>query len=158
MAIVYRNGRPYLYRSIRREGRVTSQYLGRGKDALLINALEIIQREDRENERHQERIERKQLDDLEQALDELAEQARDLASKALSAAGYHQHHRGEWRRRRVPRHREGEARRPDHGQLGGRQAHRLGRGEGRQPEDEGITQGRALRSRRRAGGAEPEPG
>ena len=42
-----------------------------------------------------------ELDDLERALDELAERARDLAREALTAAGYHQHHRGEWRKRRV---------------------------------------------------------
>ncbi len=40
MALVYRNGRPYLYRSVRRGGRVTSEYLGRGIDAQLIAALE----------------------------------------------------------------------------------------------------------------------
>ncbi len=123
MAIVYRNGRPYLYRSIRRGSRVTSQYLGRGKDALLINALEVIEREDRENERHQERIERQQLDDLEQSLDELAEQARTLAGEALSAAGYRQHHRGEWRKRRGERSGESQARRAGDGSLGEDKAH-----------------------------------
>ena len=43
------------------------------------------------------------LDDLERAIDEMAEQARDLAREALNAAGYHQHHRGEWRKRRGTR-------------------------------------------------------
>ena len=100
MAIVYRNGRPYLYQSIRRGGRVTSQYMGRGEDALLIGALRDIDREERDYGRHQEREERKEAADLDQALDELAEQARTLAREALSAAGYHQHHRGEWRKRR----------------------------------------------------------
>jgi hypothetical protein len=101
MGLVYRNGRPYLYRSIRRGGRVTSEYLARGEDAFLIHALEKDDRDKLSFDRQEARSERKQLDDLERALDELAEQARDLACDALSAAGFHQHHRGEWRKRRV---------------------------------------------------------
>jgi hypothetical protein len=119
MGLVYRNGRPYLYRSKRRGGRVTSEYLGRGEDALLIDALERIERDERDSDLRHQRSERKELDDLERALDELAGRARDLARDALTAAGYHQHKRGEWRRKRVSRHRQGEARRAGHGQLGG---------------------------------------
>jgi hypothetical protein len=100
MAIVTRNGRPYLYKSIRRGGRVTSEYLGRGEDALLIDAIETIDRDERDYERHREREERKESNELERALDELAEQARNLAGQALISAGYHQHHRGDWRKRR----------------------------------------------------------
>jgi hypothetical protein len=105
MALVYRNCRPYLYRSIRRGGRVTSQYLAGGEDAFLIDALERIERDERDSDLRHKRSERKQIDDLERALDELAERARDVAHEALSAAGYHQHHRGEWRKRRVSGHR-----------------------------------------------------
>jgi hypothetical protein len=115
MGLVYRNGRPYLYQSKRRGGRVTSEYRGSGTDALLIDALETIDRGERDEDIRQQRSERKQLDDLERALDDLAEQARDLAREALSAAGYHQHHRGDWRKRRVSRHREGDDQQPDHG-------------------------------------------
>jgi len=100
MAIVYRNGRPYLYRSTRRGGRVTSQYLGRGEDALLIDAVETMERDDKEYQRHQERSERKELADLERAIEAMAEQARFLAGEALISAGYHRHNRGEWRKRR----------------------------------------------------------
>ena len=84
----------------------------------------------------QKRSERKQLDDLERALDELAERARDLARDALSAAGYHQHHRGEWRMRRVSRHPEGDARRADNGRFRDRPNDRLGHGQGRRREDQ----------------------
>ena len=116
---------------MRRGGRVTSEYVASGMDALLIAALEA-DRPGRADDATWSRIrsERKELDDLERALDELAEQARDLARDALSAAGYHQHHRGEWRKRRVSRHREGEAQRADNGQLGGRPTGRLGGGQG----------------------------
>ena len=108
MGIVYRNGRPYLYRSKRRGGRVTSEFVASGVDALLISRLETIERDERDYKRWRERQDQKELDDLEQALDELAKQAHELAREALSAAGYHQHHRGAWRRRRVSRHHEGE--------------------------------------------------
>jgi hypothetical protein len=101
MGLVYRNGRPYLYRSVRRNGRVTSEYLAGGEDAFLIHALESDGRERQSFDRQESRSQRKEIDDLERGLDELAEQARDLARDALSAAGFHQHHRGEWRKRRV---------------------------------------------------------
>jgi hypothetical protein len=107
MSLVYRNGRAYLYRSVRRGGRVTSEYVASGIDARLIAALEADGRDWREFDREQVRAERREADDLERALDEMAERARALARDALTAAGYHQHHRGEWRKRRVQRHREG---------------------------------------------------
>ncbi len=101
MALVYRNGRPYLYRSVRRGGRVTSEYLGRGIDAQLIAALEADERDWKRFDREQALSEREQVEDLERALDELVERARDLARDALTAAGYHQYKRGEWRKQRV---------------------------------------------------------
>jgi hypothetical protein len=72
-----------------------------GLDALLISALEADEQEWKRLDREQVRKEREELDDLERALDEMAERARDLAREAMTAAGYHQHKRGEWRRRRV---------------------------------------------------------
>jgi hypothetical protein len=131
MGLIYRDGRPYLYRSVRRGGRVTSKYLAGGIDAQLIATLEDIERDDRRGDRERARAERREVDDLERALDEMAERARALAHDALTAAGYHQHDRGEWRKRRVSSHRESDNQRPDHGQLGGRSADRLGDGEGR---------------------------
>src|SRR5690348_4950568 len=107
MGLVYRNGRPYFYRSVRRGGRVTSEYVASGIDAQLIAALEADDRDNRRSDREEARAERWEADDLERALDEMAGRARALARDALTAAGYHQHHRGEWRKRRVSRNREG---------------------------------------------------
>jgi hypothetical protein len=101
MGIVYRNGRPYLYESVWEGGRVTSRYVGRGEDALLINALKTVDRDEQDYQRYEQQVERKRLIDLERGLDELARRARDLAREALTAAGYHQHHRSEWRKRRA---------------------------------------------------------
>src|SRR5262245_56131522 len=105
MSLVHRNGRPYLYRSVRRDGRVTSEYVASGIDARLTAALEADERDGREFDREQARAERREADALERALDEMADRARALARDALTAAGYHQHHRGEWRRKRVSRDR-----------------------------------------------------
>jgi hypothetical protein len=81
-----------------------------------------MERDERDADIQAKRSERRQTDDLERALDDLAKQARDLAKQArdlardaLSAAGYHQHRRGEWRNRRVSRNCEGTAHRADHG-------------------------------------------
>ena len=106
MALVYRNGRPYLYRSKRRGGRVTSEYVGSGETARLIGAMEAMEAVEREDARSLDSDERKQVDDLEKALDELVGYGRKIAHEALTAAGFHRHHRGDWRRRRVDRHRE----------------------------------------------------
>jgi len=115
VALVYRNGRPRLQRSVRRGGRVTTEYQASGEVALLIAAMEQIERDERDFERRRGQEEWKRFDDLERALDDLAEQARALARDALQRVGYHQHKRGEWRRRRAGRHHEGDPQRASDG-------------------------------------------
>jgi hypothetical protein len=85
---------------VRRGGRVTTEYGGSGQTAILIAALEAGGREEREEARQREKEERERLDDLERALIDVAARGRALAHAALTAAGYHQHNRGEWRKRR----------------------------------------------------------
>jgi hypothetical protein len=101
MALIYRNGRPYLYRSVRREGHVTSVYIGCGETALLIAAYEAIERESSDLETMIRQGVWRDLDEIDQALDQAVKRAIGLAHEALAAAGYHQHHRGDWRKRRV---------------------------------------------------------
>ena len=100
MALVHRHGRAYFYRSVRRGGRVTSEYQASGKAALLFEALDTAEKEERACRKEIHRIEQRRADDLEQALDDLAERGQALAHEALTAAGFHQHHGGEWRRKR----------------------------------------------------------
>jgi hypothetical protein len=95
------NDRPYLYRSFRRSGRVTSEYRAAGSEALLLHALETVERAKRDCERQRQLRERDALDELERAVDGLAERARRQANEALTRQGYHQYKRGEWRKRRV---------------------------------------------------------
>jgi hypothetical protein len=101
MAVVHRGGRTYIYRSVRRDGRVTSEYGGSGESARLIARMEAIERDERDFERWREQEERRELDELERSIDELVRQSKALAREALAAAGYHQHDRGKWRKRRA---------------------------------------------------------
>jgi hypothetical protein len=95
------NGRRYLYRSVRAGGRVRSEYIGKGEVAELIARKEAVERDRREWERYKDREEREEVDRVERAMDDLVADARRAAADALSAAGYHRHHRCEWRKRRV---------------------------------------------------------
>jgi hypothetical protein len=103
MALVHRNGKAYLYRSVRRGGRVTSEYVAGGESAVLIAALETIDHDKRDYQRWHERQERREIIEVERVLDDLAGRSAALARAVLEAAGYHQHARGTWRKRRGKR-------------------------------------------------------
>jgi hypothetical protein len=95
------NGRQYLYRSVREGGRVRSEYYGTGMDAALISRMCQIDRERQESRRRVDKLRREEEDRVERALDDLVADAKRAATEFLTAAGYHRHHRGEWRKRRV---------------------------------------------------------
>jgi hypothetical protein len=97
--LVYRNGRPRLQHSIRRGGRVTTEYVASGEVALLGSRLEDLQRERSDLERLAARLERESIANEEQPLIDVCHWVEDLARAALYAAGYHRPKR-EWRRRR----------------------------------------------------------
>lgn len=98
MGLVYRNGRPYLYRSVRRNGRVTSEYCGSGQAALCFAVWDADDRAEREHERAECDAERKRSDALAACLDDYCGQVEALARSALYAAGYHYPKRT-WRKR-----------------------------------------------------------
>jgi hypothetical protein len=100
MAIVYRNGRAYAYQSVRRNGRVTSEYQGSGSIALLRRSFETIVREQKDAERFHRQAEQESLQAAEQHLIDYFDRIEELVRDALLAAGYHQHKR-QWRKRRV---------------------------------------------------------
>ena len=79
MAVIHRNGRTYIYRSVRRGGKVTSEYGGSGECARLIGQMEAIERDGRDYERWTEQEERRELDELEDALVKMVEHAEALA-------------------------------------------------------------------------------
>jgi len=93
------NGR-YYTRSRRENGRVVRDYIGGGKIGELSAQFEALKREEREAERAIARTEREEIDELDSPLAELDELADLVMKAALLAAGYRQHNRGNWRKRR----------------------------------------------------------
>jgi hypothetical protein len=118
MTLQVRNGRPYCYRSVRRGKRVGRVYLGAGPSAEFADAALRLQQAERQAQR------RAQADQVRQQVQEWAnddaligeldEVLGILIRSALLSAGYHQHTRGEWRRRHYDDDDTGRS--PDRGQ------------------------------------------
>jgi hypothetical protein len=94
-------GGRYYTRSRRVNGRVVREHIGGGTIGELASQLDAIERQNRTAKRDVERAEAKMIVDLDATLTELDEFANLLTRAALFAAGYHQHNRGTWRKRRV---------------------------------------------------------
>lgn len=93
-----RNGRgSYYTRSRKVHGRVVREYFGAG--AALAAELDCLRRGVREAERAAWRGERAQVEMVEVRVEALWEAVERLMQAELTVAGYHQHARGEWRRR-----------------------------------------------------------
>jgi hypothetical protein len=86
----------YYTRSRKVNGRVVREYVGTGDVAEQAAMIDAIARQGREAGR----AAMAELTALAAPLDDLAELTDLLARAALAAAGYRQHHRGEWRKRR----------------------------------------------------------
>ena len=101
MGLVIRNGRSYLYRRVRKGGKVTSEYAGSGDFATLAGRLEALEREERRRELAEERNERDRLEAEDSPVAEMFHRVEIIARAAREAAGYHRHRRSEWRKRRT---------------------------------------------------------
>ena len=93
----------YYTRSRRVDGRVVREYVGAGPLAEFAALRGAEERRQREEEERAWRAEYEHLEALEKPVEELCELADLLAHAALIAAGYHQHHGGEWRKKREPK-------------------------------------------------------
>jgi hypothetical protein len=91
---------PYYYRSRREGSRVVREYLGTGRVAELAAQMHAIKRADREAEKADREAEKAELAALEGDIEALIEKTDLLTRAALLAAGFHQHKRGEWRKKR----------------------------------------------------------
>ena len=94
-----RGGR-YYTRSRKVNGRVVREYVGAGalaESAAAMDAEERAQRKARAAARQQEQT---RLDAIDAMVTELCDLTDALTHGVLLLAGYHQHHRGEWRRKR----------------------------------------------------------
>jgi hypothetical protein len=96
-----KRGGLYYTRSKKIGGRVIREYVGSGPLAELAVLMDEEDRLRREEEAEAWRDDRERLEALEAPIAELCEITETLAQAALLAAGYHQHKRGEWRKRRV---------------------------------------------------------
>jgi hypothetical protein len=90
----------YYSRSKKVNGRVVREYIGTGRVAELVAQMDALERQQRRLDAQvlqQEKIELAALDDDLKALTETTDL---VARAALLAAGFRQHKRGEWRKRR----------------------------------------------------------
>jgi hypothetical protein len=90
----------YYTRSKKVNGRVVREYVGTGRIAQLASQLDAIEREQRQSQAQELRQRKKELASLDAEMKALNEETDRLARAALLAAGFHQHKRGEWRKRR----------------------------------------------------------
>lgn len=94
----------FYYVRKRREGqRVLSEYVGAGPGAELVAALDAVDRAGQVAEIAARRADEKRWNQEDEAISELCGAADRAAQATLLLAGYHRHHRGEWRRRRAPK-------------------------------------------------------
>ncbi len=92
---------PYYTRSRKVGGRVVREYVGRGPLAELIAADDAAQRAERAAAAASRQAQRAILAAADAPLVAFSNVLDGLAAATLTTAGYHRHHRGEWRRRRV---------------------------------------------------------
>jgi hypothetical protein len=90
----------YYTRSRRVGRRVVREYLGTGEGAEAIAHLDALERARRQREAQQWHKERARYSVADAALGTFCQACDELLEQELTAAGYHRHHRGEWRRRR----------------------------------------------------------
>ncbi len=95
-----KRGGLYYTRSRRVNGRVVREYVGGGLVGELAAAMDADDRAEREAEVGARRADRARLQAVDAVLEGPYGAAEELARASLILAGYHRHHRGEWRRRR----------------------------------------------------------
>jgi hypothetical protein len=92
----------YYYRRRKVDGRARRIYLGKGPAAQLAARMDAIQRQVQRARHATERQLRQRWAELDHSADDLSAVARLLTRAALQLAGFHQHARGTWRKRRYP--------------------------------------------------------
>ena len=95
-----KRGGAYYTRSRKVDGIVVRQYVGAGVRGEIAARMDAKERQRREAEAAAWREEREHLEELAILVDELCEAVETVARATLLAAGFRQHKRGEWRRRR----------------------------------------------------------
>jgi len=96
-----RGNAEYYYRSYRVGHRVRKEYLGRGTDTDLLATLASQERHRKERACAEFQRERQAADTINRAVDTFEAALKAELRRQLERAGFRQHNRGEWRRRRV---------------------------------------------------------
>lgn len=91
----------YYTRSVRVDGRVVTEYLGRARAAALASQADAQAAADHAERLARARADQALYDELKQTLDEYDEIVRMFTTAALLVNGYHLHKR-QWRKKRVP--------------------------------------------------------
>jgi hypothetical protein len=99
-------GSRYYTRSLRVGGRVVRDYVGGGIKGEVAAAEDAARRAARQEKAEAWGRECARLEALDRAVAELDEAVGSLVTASLLIAGYHRHHRGNWRRRRAKSNRE----------------------------------------------------
>jgi hypothetical protein len=89
----------YYTRSRKVDGRVVREYVGSGEVAELIAESDAIERELRQLAQLEWKEVKQDLKSVDDELNELSKIIDSLTRLLLETLGYHQHHRGEWRKR-----------------------------------------------------------
>jgi len=104
MGLEHRNGNCYYTRSYRVNGRVRREHISSGSMALLdagfdeVERMEALQAKRKAQMQWQE--ERKAAEALDAAVNLVCDSAAAMFRAAMEAAGFHQHSRGQWRKKR----------------------------------------------------------
>jgi hypothetical protein len=99
MALVIRGGRTYWYKSVRKGGRVTSEYRGGGEFAALAGRLEAIEHEERRTRACDDKARRARLEAEDRPIIEMFRAVEFVARATLESRGCYLHRGHEWRRR-----------------------------------------------------------
>ena len=91
-----RKGRDYYYRGVRERKKVRKIYFGGGPEAVEAARVDA----ERRAQEQAERMERAEVETLDAQMDQLCRLVQRLMTAVLYSAGFHQHDRGEWRKRR----------------------------------------------------------
>ena len=90
----------YYTRSKKINGRVIREYVGTGLAGELAAAADARARVKREAEKEAWRAEKERMEAALAPFEDFYDGVETLVRRSLILAGYHQHHRGEWRRKR----------------------------------------------------------
>ncbi len=92
--------RGYYYRVRKVNGRVVREYCGNGLLAQVAAAQDEERRAEREERQRAQKRQREEVEKLDAEVNAVNEIADLFARAALMVAGYQQHDRGQWRRKR----------------------------------------------------------